>query len=553
MNIVTRVFRLARHPSQLQKQASLLCAYAWFRIRYRFLHPPLRTSPDGPKVLIVNFTDSPYYPQMEGLLARVLALDGARPVVLTMRSCAWTILYYRACGITEFVYYDEYLEAADRQDDVPDVRAFLSGNPSNAELLAYTYDGVNIGANALSMVLKTVHAGSVDLSNPAIARISERMLVHARVAVRAARAVLPDIAPATLLMTETGYTPYGELFAVAVEKGLSPIQLVFSQRLDAVTFKRHHSLSGMVDPISLSRQSWERLRTMPWTADEESSFMRTLEKHYHDKSWFNFSLSRNKNNVPPEDMRQRLRLNPAKKTAVVFSHVVWDASFYYGTNLFDDYDHWLVETVKAASENTRVNWVIKLHPDYMWHTKGATGDAAMRDLVAVIANVGTLPPHITVVPPDTDMSIYSFFAIADYCVTVRGTVGLEFPCFGIPALMAGTGRYTGLGFTEDCSTREEYLEKIRAIHDIPRLSPERTSLARKHAYGLFALRPAVCTSFRLVPLHDGDHVVDHRLDIRARTEQEVANDPGLRAFSGWILRSKDADYLAASAGTGSTI
>ena len=37
--------------------------------------------------------------------------------------------------------------------------------------------------------------------------------------------------------------------------------------------------------------------------------------------------------------------------------------------------------------------------------------------------------------------IIHLFKVIDYGITVRGTIGIELPCFGIPVITAGTGRY----------------------------------------------------------------------------------------------------------------
>ncbi|HTE40701.1 MAG TPA: hypothetical protein VK629_07720, partial [Steroidobacteraceae bacterium] len=82
------------------------------------------------------------------------------------------------------------------------------------------------------------------------------------------------------------------------------------------------------------------------------------------------------------------------------------------------------------------------------------------------------------------------FGITDWGVTVRGTIGMELPCFGIPVLTAGTGRYSHRGFTEDSATADEYLERLRTVDGIPRLQESRVRLAVLHAFAVFRGRPA---------------------------------------------------------------
>lgn len=255
-------------------------------------------------------------------------------------------------------------------------------------------------------------------------------------------------------------------------------------------------------------------------------------------------LLRGKTLKTPEEVRSQLHLDPRKKTAVIFSHVLWDATFFFGENLFDDYEQWLVETVQAAIRNPQVNWVVKLHPDYAWKMKQMGPQAAPRDVIALQTNLGKLPDHIAVVPPDTDISTYSFFSLMDYCVTVRGTIGIEAPCFGIPVFTAGTGRYSGLGFTNDSVTKEEYLEKIARIQDFPRLSPELTTLARKHAHILFNLRPLPFTTCEIAPVRKAGDSFEHDAVIRVHSLEELAKAPDVQKFLDWILESKEEDFLA---------
>ena len=79
---------------------------------------------------------------------------------------------------------------------------------------------------------------------------------------------------------------------------------------------------------------------------------------------------------------------------------------------------------------------------------------------------GQLPKHVSLVPARSDISTLSLFPVMDYCLTVRGTVGLEAACRGIPVLTGGTGRYDRKGFTVDSATPRQYLERIARLQDI---------------------------------------------------------------------------------------
>ena len=109
---------------------------------------------------------------------------------------------------------------------------------------------------------------------------------------------------------------------------------------------------------------------MDWSSNQDRELMRDLAESYKSGTWFNRKfLHDGKRIKTASEVRDQLGLDPSKKTAVIFSHVLWDATFFYGEGLFDDYETCLLQTVRAACGNKRLNWVIKLHPDLVWKLK----------------------------------------------------------------------------------------------------------------------------------------------------------------------------------------
>jgi hypothetical protein len=175
------------------------------------------------------------------------------------------------------------------------------------------------------------------------------------------------------------------------------------------------------------------------------------------------------------------------------------------------------------------------------------GDTSQpRDIVALDANIGKLPTHVQVVAPDTDISTYSFFAITDYCITVRGTIGIETPCFGIPVFTAGTGRYSGLRFTNDSATKEEYLEKMLTIQNFPSLTEEESAKARLHAFTLFNRRPLTIRTFQMIKTSAAAtrEALNYNVDIRAKSAADIQKAEDFRIFANWVIGSKEEDYLS---------
>ena len=535
---------LLTHPKKFWYLFIRYSEYLLFFFRFARLRREISALPQAEKrVLFVGFSDWEARGKLDGVLGAAMLLRGAKPLVLTMRCCTWTQRYLSALGVRDFLFFDDELSAAGKDKADADILTLLPSPLTFQTLFDFTYRGINVGRNVLSTVLRQLKTGSAAFDDPAVQTMIRDCFVRSVHTADAACRFFTDKSPDAVLFLEKGYTPYGEIFDAAIAKHLDVIQYHHGHQSDRLVMRRYSEKNRFSHPFSLSQASWGRVKAMPWSSDQEQKFMDELKSGYENGSWFNRKfLLTNKNLKTPEECRRQLGLDPKKKTAVIFSHVLWDATFFFGDNLFVDYEQWLVETVRVAVQNTNVNWLIKLHPDYVWKVKQLGPTAAARDAIAIQAGIGELPSHMKIVPPEIDISTYSFFSITDYCITVRGTIGIEAPCFGIPVFTAGTGRYSGLGFTNDSSTREEYLEKMRTIHTFPALSEGETSLARRHAYALFQCRTLPFRSCEIAPSKKSGSIAQDAI-LRVNTLDDIRKAPDLTSFTNWVLNSREEDYL----------
>lgn len=531
---------------KLEQQLELRFDEIVFARNFRFLEDGGEQIDPDKIVLIVSLTDWPTQVKMEGMLAKALQIRGYTPVILTRRSNTRAHRYFKVFGFERYEYFDDFVDSVSNTSLDETIEALLAQPLSFGALLNLKYRDVYVGRHVLSSIVRTLRQSGLDLADPRLMHMLRERLPNAMRIAHAAERLMDHVQPQLTLFLEKGYTPVGQIFDIAVNRGIDAIQYCHSQRNDALILKRYNAENRHQHPFTLSAESWSQIQEMPWTEQHESALMRDLKESYAEGTWFNRKyVNEGKQIKSAAEVREQLELDPEKKTAVIFSHVLWDATFFYGENLFDDYEHWLVETVQVACENTQLNWVIKLHPDYVWKMKKMGDSAQPRDLLALAANIGELPSHIRVVEPDTDISTYSFFEITDYCLTVRGTIGIEMPCFGVPVFTAGTGRYSGLGFTHDSVSREDYLGKLRRLQEFHPLSAEEVMLARKHAYALFEMRPCPFRTFEMIqkPLTKLGHALDHNLVIRAKNFQEIRDASDLHSFANWAQLTHEVDFL----------
>jgi hypothetical protein len=186
-----------------------------------------------------------------------------------------------------------------------------------------------------------------------------------------------------------------------------------------------------------------------------------------------------------------------------------------------------------------------MHPANVWKRRRDGYEGELDETRAIRERVGELPAHVHVLPPDSDISTWSLFGVTGYGVTIRGSIGFELPCFGVPVLTAGTGFYSGRGFTVDSASAGEYLARLRAIETIEPLRAEQVELARKHAYALFRLRQTRFTSFRSVygSPEEVARPFEATIDVSLRSPEELERAEDLRRFGDWAVDSRALDYL----------
>jgi hypothetical protein len=481
--------------------------------------------------------------KIEGALSLALRIRGFAPKPIYTTSDPWGPRYHGVFGLGGGHEFRVSRKAQAGHHTL--ASSFLDGSRDVTDLLSLRYKDIMVGRIALSNHLNRHKFSSLNLREPATADTIARDLGLVARHVDAAEQLVASQRPSVALLLEKGVTPMAELFGVCVRDGVPVVQYAGAQQTDAYALKRYSAANITAHPFSLDESTWQRVRSMPWGAEQEREILAALEDGYRSGTWFNRKfLQRGKRIKTSDDVTQQLGLDPAKKTAVIFSHVLWDATFFYGEGLFKDYETWLIETVRAAAANPRLNWVIKLHPDLLWKLKYEGHVGELRDVLSLRAGVGALPPHVKIVMPDTDISTFSFFDITDYCLTVRGTIGIEMACHGVPVVTGGTGRYSGLGFTVDSSTTAEYLERLATLERLPPMDAHARALALRYAYTVFGQRPWHLRSFetRKSSIEQVGHPLDHNLVPHVRTFDELASAPDMKEFARWV-DSSDVDYL----------
>ena len=164
-----------------------------------------------------------------------------------------------------------------------------------------------------------------------------------------------------------------------------------------------------------------------------------------------------------DEIYKILNINKNKKVGIIFSHILYDLIYAYGEDIYLNYYNWLGNTLRIVDKLKNTQWLLKIHPANVWRYEINKQLKNEPEELKVIKNScdGELT-NIKIIDYKTNISPLKIMEIADLCVTVEGTSGLEMATMGKQVITAGTGRYDGCGFVNSPKTVNEY-EQL--LHD----------------------------------------------------------------------------------------
>jgi hypothetical protein len=512
--------------------------YVRWRDRYsdllRTRLTPASTDGAAPDVLIVG-KETINGAKIELGLIKAFELAGFNPIVLTDRSFT---KFYKLAGVSKFAYWDDFTDQLDRAS----VRETVNRFRTLDDLLAFSHEGARVGRFAASSVFRYLRVGRLDLTDGRTRETLVDQLALGMMRARAARRMLDAVRPRAALLLGNRYTGQSELMDLAVARGVDVVTWFEAHRSNALMLKRYSRNNSDQHHGSLSNDTWDAVRAMEWTPAHREELRHEIAHNYASGDWYCRGGTQFGRQIVGRDaLASRLGLDPSRKTVCIFPHIVWDATLFWGRDLFENYEEWLIETVRAACANRSVNWVIKIHPAHVVKDAWENRSGEPAEAAAIRQHIGALPPHVSVIPATTDINTYSCFDVMDCCVTVRGTIGVEAACFGINVITAGTGRYDRRGFTIDSATKAEYLDRLLRVQELPALTSAQRELAERFAYGMFILRPL---SLQTITIDYGrDAQATMKVEINAATTDDFCRAPDIRALAHWLGHSSDEDFV----------
>jgi hypothetical protein len=297
--------------------------------------------------------------------------------------------------------------------------------------------------------------------------------------------------------TEVFMEEYGGIYYGSLKMNVDVIRFAPTVRDNAFIVQKLNPENSRLHHASLDEHTWMNLKKSHFTPAMREQLNQNFHDRYSEK-WLRAKRNHFQGSLMDENqVHAALGLSTKLPIGIIFSHILYDTIFFFGTDLYENYADWLVETVRIASRNDSVQWLVKLHPSNMWRGEIDTllGGKTLEEQL-LNRYFPALPPHIRLLPSDVPISPIALMKIADFGITVRGTAGLEMAALGKKVITCGTGRYENNGFTTDPRSIIDYEIELLQVHHNSEVSKGQQVLAQKYAYGVFILKPFELTCFK---------------------------------------------------------
>jgi hypothetical protein len=479
--------------------------------------------------------------QMWTYMSLAFMRQGYLPAVLLWRKQHLLRAYFHLCNARVF-YLDDIIDESLQPFDT--VQFAKCRTVEEWESLYYR--NMPVGQMVMSTYCRYHATGFIDPQSEAMQAFAKEWVQGICRAYDAAQKLYKDEHITAAVFSETFIEEYGGFYYAGIESGVDVIKTSGTVRDNAIVVQRRTPTNNRLHHAALTDPAWEIVKKLDNYPHIKASVEKNFEDRYGNK-WFRSARNHQNTKITSrEEGRKSLGISDNRKVVVVFSHILYDALFHYGDELFQDYATWLIETVRIANQNPNVDWYIKLHPSNLWRGEFHSVLGGKYEEEKIIDRfVGELKSHVKLVYADTAISPFGWYQIADYGISVRGTAGLEMACLGKPVITAGTGRYEGKGFTVDPKSIEDYTNILLNLPATPALTAEQTQLANRYAHGLFNMKPFTLSGLEVHITFGKKKVLasDDIAYIPARMATNAQLPADFRRFAAYIADKKQLDLL----------
>jgi len=215
-----------------------------------------------------------------------------------------------------------------------------------------------------------------------------------------------------------------------------------------------------------------------------------------------------------------------KKISILFLSYLIDGNFPFGyrVNFKDTYQwtHFILNKIKNIKN---VNWIIKDHP-----IAKVYGQEPRIDFEKKINYLLNNFSHIKRWPKN--FSNTSLLKVADVAITSSGTIGIEYPAYGVQSVFTEKSSYSNLNFMKMINTKKNIIYKISSLNNIKK--PNKNLIQKCKQY-LFIRESLLGVKSSLLPDYIASrNIVDDEFwekCIKKISNYNLSKDPFFKMFN----------------------
>jgi len=318
---------------------------------------------------------------------------------------------------------------------------------SAEDLLNFSHKGIEIGDLIYDSYLRVTLIPTINNFND---KLIEKLFVRALINFGEIEKTFKKYEVKSVISSHTSYFQYGLISRYALKKNIP----VFCSRGTSQGRKRlgmqqaDKKTLRYFDPYPNYKKIFNSL-----SSKERRKFLKIGKKIIHRRFSGSYGkyLPHMKNwNEQDKNLIENFKVEKNKKKFVIYSHCFWDYVHKFRYLVFNDFQHWIEETIRILKKIENVQIYIKPHPnDYKNNIKTIKLIKNKYPEIIILSNIHNLS-YIEKLNPELVISVY-------------GTVAHELPLKKIPVLNAGDNHHVSYEF---CLTAKNYLDYKNKILNI---------------------------------------------------------------------------------------
>ena len=416
---------------------------------------------------------------------------------------------------------------------------------SYEEIFNYKYKNIQCGKYSISSAIRTLRTPEINLKNKRHYIVVKFFLIKSLLLADASINYLNENKEIEYaVFNDKSYVGAGELFDQCIHKKIKCIQFVASYKNNIILLKKFNENNQNHHPSSISQEIWDKFKSDNLSLKQKIFLKSEIKLQYENNTWYpSAGTMVGKKFLDLDTLSSQLKLDRDKKTAIIFPHIFWDGTFFFGKDLFKNYIDWYRETLKAANENKNLNWIIKAHPSNLIKNNrdNISNNKEEPELAIIKEMFNNIPEHFRYLASNSKINTFQLFEFLDYCFTIRGTVGIEAALRDKIVITAGTGRYDNRDFTYNFDNKDKYFELISNLHNFKHTKKDIVKNAEKFAYIAF-----ICKTFELPSanfFYDKDNLANLNLEIDYnKINNDIKFNNSINELHNWI-DGKYNDYF----------